>query len=900
MTRPINIRFKFLQGWKLARFLILFSTLLVFSPFSFSQNLLTNPGFENGTNGWTLAESASAQFTESNGRSGSRLTHWSSSSSYRAETKQTVSGLAVGTYRLSVYTVGGETSAAWLWAYCDGQSVSTPIPSSPWGSWAQVVVDNISVSGGSCELGITTENSEWTSIDDVVFEQVSGGGDPSEIVIEEGTGFCGVDGSVDSNHSGFNGIGFANTDNATGDGADWQVNVPSSGDYTLEWRYANGGSANRPGEVLINGSNQAMVDFPVTGSWESWTSASAEIVLSAGENSIRLQGTGSEGLGNIDSLSVTGNSPQAVACGNTNAQCGSGQANGRFMECLDRGVIAHQQGSNAFVSWRLFGYEPRDTTFNLYRQDGGNTSLVCSRSGSDPTWCLDSNESANSEYFVRPVVNGDEGEPSASASLLPRHWIEIPLAPAPSGADVRLGWVGDLTGNGEYEVIVDRKSSQSPKVDAYTLSGEFLWRLDTGPLGVNQNNIEGGPTTISNGHNDGLTVFDFDSNGKAEVAIKTANGFVFGDGQTLNHNNNNDQFVSIVNGETGAEITRAPLPDDYISDGPLQCHFGAGYLDGQNPSVVTKCKNRVGSGGFNLVVTTYDFDGTQLTRRWKYNRDWGASHDFHQIRIMDVDGDGMDEVLDGGYALDQDGTVLYDLRGNGVVHGDRFHITDIDPTRPGLEGFAIQQDNPNGLETYYYDAATGEILRAYYNPTGGTGRDLGRGTVADVFPEIPGMEYWSFNGLYAANGDVLIPEAGDLRNVPWPNFEFQWDGDLSSELLDQNRVGDWDTQAQERNTYVWRESFNGIVQARGALPFFGDILGDWREEVIIEASDHSHLKVYTTGHQTDHRIYTLPHNPGYRNSMTVQGYKQSHHVDYYLGEGMSVPPMPLIRPAPRP
>jgi len=309
-----DIRHRLAQSGGPARTLVFFSILLVFSPFSFSQNLLTNPGFESGTSGWTLDGDASAQFTESNGRSGSRLTHWSSSSSYTAETKQTVAGLAAGTYRLSVYTVGGETSAAWLWAYCDGQNFSTPIPSSPWGSWSQVVVDNIPVSGGSCELGITTENSEWSSFDDVAFEWVSGSG-PGELVIEEGAGFCGVDGSVDSNHAGYNGIGFANTDNAAGNGTEWRVQVPAGGSYELEWRYANASENNRAGSLVVNGNAVATVDFPSTGAWETWAVAAATISLDAGENTIRLEAVSGEGLGNIDSLSVTGESPQAVNCG---------------------------------------------------------------------------------------------------------------------------------------------------------------------------------------------------------------------------------------------------------------------------------------------------------------------------------------------------------------------------------------------------------------------------------------------------------------------------------------------------------------------------------------------------------------------------------------------------------
>ena len=367
---------------------------------------------------------------------------------------------------------------------------------------------------------------------------------------------------------------------------------------------------------------------------------------------------------------------------------------------------------------------------------------------------------------------------------------------------------------------------------------------------------------------------------------------MFGDGTTLVEANTGAQFVSIVSGATGAELARTRLPADFEADGPLQCHFGVGYFDGRRPSVAVKCKNRVGSGSFNLVVATYDFDGSALVERWKYLHAV-AGADFHQIRIQDVDEDGKDEFCDGGYVIDDDGKLLYSLSGAGVIHGDRFHITDLDPTRPGLEAWGIQQDNPSGLETYYYDPKTGEVLRKY-SVASGPGGDLGRGTVADLFPEHPGFEYWSFNGMYSASsGELIVPEQD--RNVPWPNFLMQWDGDLGSELLDNNWVGDWDLVARSRNTYRWRKTFDGLVQARGAIPFYGDIYGDWREEALLETADHAELRIYGTTHPTDTRLYTLAHNPAYRNHLAVHGYKQSHLVDYYLGFGMAEPPAPKIR-----
>jgi hypothetical protein len=568
------------------------------------------------------------------------------------------------------------------------------------------------------------------------------------------------------------------------------------------------------------------------------------------------------------------------------------------MECLDRGVVAVPSEENVFVSWRLFGTDPANVAFNLYRKVGTEEALVCSRTATEATSCLDTTPSDGASYFVRPVVDGVEGDPSGVAPALAQDHLRIPLEPGPDGAHVHLAWVGDLDGDGELDYVVDRLSAEAPLVDAYSRHGEFLWRADTGPLGADQDNIEGGATTISNGHWDGLTVFDFDSDGKAEVAIKTANGFVFGDGTKLTHDNDEDQFVSILSGTTGAELARAPLPDDFIADGPLQCHFAAGYPDGTHPSVVTKCKNRVGSGAFNLVAATYDFDGANLVQRWKYVRDGSGGSDYHQIRTLDVDGDGKDELADGGYVIDDDGTVLYSLAPAGVVHGDRFHVTDMDPTRPGLEGWGIQQDNASGLETYYYDAKTGEVLRKYSNPNG-AGADMGRGTVADLFEDEPGFEYFSFNGLFAAqSGDLVVQEVSS--NVPWPNFAMQWDGDAGSELLDNNRVGDWNITAQARNTYSWRRTFEGLVQARGAIPFYGDVFGDWREEALLETADHAELRIYTTTYETDVRLYTLLHNPQYRNELTTHGYKQSHHVDYYLGFGMTPPATPSIRLAARP
>lgn len=571
------------------------------------------------------------------------------------------------------------------------------------------------------------------------------------------------------------------------------------------------------------------------------------------------------------------------------------------MENLGRGVVAvRASATDVFVSWRLLGYEPQDLGFNVYRSANGGLAeklndapLTAGTNFTDTT----ANPSLANAYFVRPVINGTELGASAAYTLAAnapvRPFLSLPLQPTPSPTYVHLVWVGDLDGDGEYDFVVSRmplEAGRSQLLDAYKRDGSFLWRIDFGPLSVDPDNIEPPAAAINAGHNDGVTVYDLDSDGRAEVVIKSAHGVVFGNGQTLTHGDNVSQFISVLDGLTGAERARAPVPNDYIADGPVAGHFGIAYLDGVKPSFVFKAKNRVGSGPFNVFVTTWDFDGTNLTQRWKFAPGIDNAYpNFHQIRIVDVDRDGRDEICDGGYVLDDDGTVLYSLAGQGVVHGDRFHIGDLDPDRPGLEGFGIQQNNASGLLYYVYDAATGAMIHRHF---GGV-EDTARGTAADVSGAHRGYEYWSFHGIHEIKGGSLI--SPDPKR-PWPNFRIWWDGDVLSENLNREIVEKWDP-ATGGTVRLLTASEDGAVDSwRDAAQFYGDILGDWREEVVYEKTDHTALLIFTTPVPTPTRLYTLPHNPEYRLCFTVKGYLQSNMLDYYLGGGMTPPPPPAIIP----
>jgi hypothetical protein len=218
------------------------------------------------------------------------------------------------------------------------------------------------------------------------------------------------------------------------------------------------------------------------------------------------------------------------------------------------------------------------------------------------------------------------------------------------------------------------------------------------------------------------------------------------------------------------------------------------------------------------------------------------------------------------------------------MHGDRFYITDIDPDCPGLEGYGIQQTENGQVEYYpwyYYNASKGIVIR-----NGGKPLDVARGCVADIDPRYKGLEMWSANGVYTVNGLKISDK------MPVANFKIWWDSDLLGEILDRTRIYKWNyMECKMDSLFIGKDLTHA---ARNAPPLYGDLFGDWREEVFWETADHKFFRIYSTTIPTSYPIYTLSHNPAYRACLTVKGYYQSNLVDYYLGEGMDKPAVPKI------
>ncbi len=593
------------------------------------------------------------------------------------------------------------------------------------------------------------------------------------------------------------------------------------------------------------------------------------------------------------------------------------------MERLGRGVVALRSSSTQIhVSWRLLGNDPAGVAFNLYRAANGGTAIqVNTLPISATTDYLDTPGNLTTTsyaYTVRPVIGGVEtpdlwanplGVPfSLPADPPTRRYVPVPLQATPDGAlDVKFCWVGDLDGDGEFDFVVDRQSGEGARqfLEAYTRNGSLLWRIDLGANSFYKYNIEPGSSSISIGHGDNVTVYDMDGDGKAEVLLRTANGVVFGNGVVASGGaTNNVQFISVLDGMTGAEMARATAPNPRLTDGPMNGHMGIAYLDGKRPSLLWAAKNRDSNNDFHGVITAWDWRGGNLTQRWSWV-DSGSTHapEGHQIRIADVDNDGKDEFVDIGYVLDDNGTQLFNIPE--IVHGDRFHLTDINPDRPGLENFIIQQNNGSGLATALYDAGTGSMIKKWY--AGGV-VDVGRGVAGDFDPAVKGCEMFSTQpGIFDCNGNQLYD------NHPFPPEAIWWDGDLVREFVSTigssatspgidklNTANGSSTRVISlySDTAAPNSPYNNYIAYGGRPQFWGDILGDWREEMLCVATDNSELRIYSArstdsakfGGGMAFRIPTLMHNPQYRCQATTKGYVQANYVDYYLGTDMTPPP----------
>jgi len=607
------------------------------------------------------------------------------------------------------------------------------------------------------------------------------------------------------------------------------------------------------------------------------------------------------------------------------------------MEYLDRGLVAVKVSNGIFLSWRIYGNDNKNVEFNLYR----NEVLVNDTPITGVSNYTDKDGTVTDKYEVEAISNGQVIDKSAVCTPWGQQYMTVQLNLPPAGVTPPNVYydgksssstvqypdgeaytytpndmsVGDVDGDGEYELIVKWNPSNSKDnsetgitgnvyIDAYKLDGTQLWRIDLGK------NIRAGA------HYTQFMVYDFDGDGLAEMVCKTAPGTIDGAGNFVlmgsddpnaDYRNlniaatgntrtgviqNGPEYLTLFDGKTGKELhTIAYKPsrsgswgDKYGNrvDRFLAC---VAYLDGVHPSVVM-CRGYY----TRATLAAYDVVNKKLVERWFYDSGTSASasnaygQGNHSIAVGDVDEDGFDEIIYGGAAIDHNGKLLYNTR---IGHGDAGHLSDLDPDRPGLEWFQPHEEKTAAYGYEFRDARSGQVLWGQK-----TGSDIGRGIAADIDPRHRGFESWcsSTYGTYNCKGEQISTKIPSSIN-----FRVYWDGDLQDELLNKNAIGKWDYLNSKTNTILTMSGCSSNNTTKATPNLSADIFGDWREEVILyETNDPSKIRIYTTTIPTSYGLYTLMHDPIYRLSIAWQNvaYNQPPHLGFYIGDGLDDIPYP--------
>jgi len=330
------------------------------------------------------------------------------------------------------------------------------------------------------------------------------------------------------------------------------------------------------------------------------------------------------------------------------------------------------------------------------------------------------------------------------------------------------------------------------------------------------------------------------------------------------------------------------------------------YLDGtdRNPSAIM-CR-----GYYTYAfLWAVDFDGKKLSTKWLHasktksqvertdangtveertytSNTFGTSNSYtaygqgnHQLAIADVDNDGCDEMIYGAATIDNDGWLLYST---GLGHGDRLHVGDLIPDRPGLEVFRCIEDKPHGCEMH--DAMTGEKL--YYRKAEDKG-DTGACMAADIDANHRGYELWSADSTVIINSR-FEPVSYKAADLGYHGFRIYWDGDLQDERYYRGSIDKLTSEGNQR-LYLNGKNFYQLSGSSyadvGGASLQADLFGDWREEMICWSNtDSASINIFTTNIPSKYRVPTLMHDHYYRLAIARQNvcYNQMPMLGYYL------------------
>lgn len=573
----------------------------------------------------------------------------------------------------------------------------------------------------------------------------------------------------------------------------------------------------------------------------------------------------------------------------------------RKMEYLDRGLVAVMREDDVYLSWRWLGTEDISTGYNIYR----NGVKINDTPVYESTNYIDHDGDMNSRYTVRSVVDGSETDDAEKdVGVNASNEIKIPLVQYDyenySSGD---GMVGDLDGDGEYEIIVHRypedvfASENYPLIEAYKLDGTHLWTMNIGP-----NDLEPKQNPV--------LVYDLDDDGKSEVVMRIGDDFIDGTGTSVGDMDNDGktnyrdsvysgqyltegpEYLAVFDGETGEIIDKVPY-EGVVARDPIS-QWGNGNNITHRPWKFMFAPIRIDDDGYAFAVCRgiyaktgiqcWKLNGDKLEMIWDFNSDDYFSFSGqgnHNLSSGDVDFDGYDELIYGGMAVDHNGTPMYTT---GLGHGDAIHLGDFVIDRPGLEVMKTNESETAYANCSMFDARTGEVLWGEF-----AGRDTTRVLCDDFDPRYMGGETYTNGKAFDSHGNVISSQGGN-------NFGIYWDGDLLRELNDDVNITKYFAYDDKMLPLFNADTCVSNNGTKQNCTIQADLFGDWREEVILPSSDGKYLNIYSTTCPTPYKLYTLMHDPVYRAGAAWQNnaYNQPPHTGFYWGYDTTEIPIPMI------